>query len=1385
MKAIFQKAVRSLWKYFNNDDVTVSKWSGEMLEDFYASNLSHGTMAAAMLCTLSLISLCGFLSPYRTASVLTFGSPAIVYLVLFVINALFLAAFRYVTIHRKQVAMKDQKKLFVWFSGINMILASTTFFATQKNSGFFFEYVLVTIIVLLLTNSGTFSFFRNMLINLTSVVVVLVAAKRQVAWQDIVDIAVLMVVCAFVNYSRLQSFLTQEKEKLSTEKKKNQYYHDSRTDELTNVANRMALRADFPAFLNRPLCVALIDLDDFRKSNDIYGHAYGDRLLKKTGSCLTRIFQEAGDHCYRYGGDEFLVISEKEDPKAFRTRLESLLSLCGTSEDGIEISCRIGYYADTPRREEDLLTMINNADHYLYQAKSESDTRIEGRAGETKTEDAIGPATDAISVVTGRDPLTGLPDMRTFLDTMRQYRKKEDGSADKELAVLYFDLINFRMINLMYGMAYGDDTLKKVGESLRESFRGCVLSHWDVDRFAVLTNTMDLDRRATNALRKINSLLPLNAESSVGACVWEDHALDAETICNRAKAASDESRKKVGLHFAYYTKAIGESLTESVYVVSHIDEAIEKGWIVVYYQPVVRALTNEVCGMEALARWKDPERGLLPPIQFIKPLEDARLIYKLDLCVIRQAVKETADRYAKNLPEVPLSINLSRLDFLCCDIYQEIEALVQEYDIPRRMLHIEVTESIMRSEDGAILRALQSFRSAGYELWMDDFGSGYSTLNLLKDYSFDVLKLDMAFLRSDTSRSRSIIVSVIEMDKGLGIRTLAEGVETKEQVEFLRRSGCEKLQGYYFSKPLPFDEALKNCLDKGVGIESVQKKICFDSLSHVDFLTDVPLLISEIRDQKAALLFANEAALRQFRQDGFENLASLEDALNNEHNAASRELAKAVLHAEKPSESGETTTLFNGNRRLIRYQMLGTHEGARLYVSHIYGRSAGEDASSVQNQLLMNLTYYYRNLFAISATDMTIQSLRFVNRAVARSNVELLKDPDGHYASVLPKIFEADQESYNAFIDPATLLSRLQKAKYGILHAAFRTEDEDGTYTFMSHRLLLVPNAGKGQQILYVIHTMDNIDVEGEPSSKRVPGPREVSRDLTYYESLMRHIPLPVFWKDRDRRFLGANQAFLDYYGFSSVHEILGKTDEDMKWHPNNEIFKEAEDEVLRSGQISKDVPGKCISRGVARSITATKWPTYEDGKISGLMGYFIDPDAIPKEAEKTESGAGTDIWPRGLRAARYMQDLADYQTDYRLNHKPFGVLYIRVPELVRIADTFGHATMHAVSWACEQVIRDTLQQTGICESLDVGAYAVMMTLSDDSEMQEKAERIRKGINDIHEVDGVPCTLYAKVRALNAEEVMRMNEKVLSLLYPADTAKRAEGTDEAVSSEGK
>lgn len=313
------------------------------------------------------------------------------------------------------------------------------------------------------------------------------------------------------------------------------------------------------------------------------------------------------------------------------------------------------------------------------------------------------------------------------------------------------------------------------------------------------------------------------------------------------------------------------------YIISHLDEALKNDFIKVFFQPVVRTLTRQYCGMEALARWEDPEYGLLLPNEFISILEKHRRIHELDTHVLHK-VCESFKSMNRRL-DVPVSINLSRLDYELCDIFEIVENAVVSNKVPRSSLCIEITESVIASNEELMHQYIDRFRSAGYSVWMDDFGSGYSSLNVLKDFMFDELKIDMRFLSDISNRSRKILASIINMAKEIGIETLAEGVETEEQFEFLKNIGCEKMQGYLFGRSMPFEECLCHAEETGRTWESPKLRWYYDEIGQVNVLSSRPfrspeendqpisgrelnsiaLAIVELKGDMAGMLFENEA----------------------------------------------------------------------------------------------------------------------------------------------------------------------------------------------------------------------------------------------------------------------------------------------------------------------------------------------------------------------------------------------------------------------------------------------------------------------------------------------------------------------------------------------
>ncbi len=282
------------------------------------------------------------------------------------------------------------------------------------------------------------------------------------------------------------------------------------------------------------------------------------------------------------------------------------------------------------------------------------------------------------------------------------------------------------------------------------------------------------------------------------------------------------------------------------YITDNLDRALSERWIKDYYMPVVRSSNGRVCSEEALARWVDPERGMLSPAEFIPALEESKTIYKLDLYIVEAVLRKMKTQAGSGLYVVPISVNLSRTDFDSCDIVEEVKKRVDDSGIPREKLIIEVTESALGNDPEYMKVQIEKFQELGFAVWMDDFGSGYSSLDVLREMYFDHIKFDIKFMQHfEKEKSRIMLTELVRMAMALEIKTVAEGVETREQAEFLREIGCNKMQGYYFCKPIPLEEILDR-YKKGIqiGFENPAESDYYDVIGRIN-LYDMSLLAAD------------------------------------------------------------------------------------------------------------------------------------------------------------------------------------------------------------------------------------------------------------------------------------------------------------------------------------------------------------------------------------------------------------------------------------------------------------------------------------------------------------------------------------------------------------
>ena len=477
------------------------------------------------------------------------------------------------------------------------------------------------------------------------------------------------------------------------------------------------------------------------------------------------------------------------------------------------------------------------------------------------------------------DLLTGLPGMSHFFDIASKKRSEMLENGDKP-AFLFLNLSGLKFYNQSHGFAEGDRLLRSFAHLLISVFGEDQCSRFGQDHFAVLTRESVLK----DALARLFSQwADMNNHDCpailVGVYLDSVSGLDITSAYDAAKIACDDIEVTYVSSFRFFDNDMYAMAEKRQYILAHLEQALNENWVQVYYQPIVRAINERVCDEEALARWIDPNRGFLSPADFIPILEDAKLIYKLDLYIVEQVLDKLRRTREAGLILVPQSINLSRSDFEVCDIVEEIRRRVDDAGFSRQLITIEITESILGSDPEFIRQQVERFRDLGFPVWMDDFGSGYSSLDVLQSMPVDLIKFDMRFMQqfNHGKKNKIILTELVKLAIGLGIDTVCEGIERVDQAEFLREIGCAKLQGFHYGKPIPFEQVLER-YEKGIqiGFENPEESDYYDAIGRINlydlavitqdeegafgqYFNTIPMAVIEVRGNKARFTRTNQA----------------------------------------------------------------------------------------------------------------------------------------------------------------------------------------------------------------------------------------------------------------------------------------------------------------------------------------------------------------------------------------------------------------------------------------------------------------------------------------------------------------------------------------------
>ncbi len=910
--------------------------------------------------------------------------------------------------------------------------------------------------------------------------------------------------------------------------------------------------------------------------------------------------------------------------------------------------------------------------------------------------------------------------------------------------MICFELMGVRPFAARYGIEKSNHFISTFTDLLKERFGNRYSTRCGEYTFLCCTLSEGVERIVPGFLEDVK-LLSGGDKISVKSGLYNRYREgdDIADVCDRARLVCLKKVLPEGASgIFYFDDRMEEEIRLHDFVLSNIDKAIENGHIKVFYQKQIRLLSSLSCGLEALTRWEDPERGTIHPEDYIPILEENNLTWKIDTFVLRSIANDI--KTAKKLGYLPVyvSLNLTYSDFLVIDVPGTIDSIAKDNDIDPSSVLIEITERTIHKDPDRIGNEIDKLNSLGFRVIIDDFGNGYSSINLLNDFRFYAIKIDMEFMKSFNNRSKKLIESIVVMAKKLGIHTISEGVETEEQMRFLRDIGCEVAQGYYFEEPCLLEDLEDKSKGRSRNLEDPEDRELFGKAGLADFITDQAMEILFFDGNRFKLFYANEEVKRVLTHSGFSVNEIIEDVANSDENAVGKLFRKNARNIMRTGRSAKISFTLRG--RFFKVDAFLLSENAKGIMIQIYLHESSlrenSDDKITHDSLLRELLPSYNNIYYVDLSENTAMTIRAEFGYELTGNVY-------NYDSIIDNyvkkgtIFPSDAERFRQVMDGRNLSEKLRLLGRGGLTEIFRMKVSE-VYKWVLFKFFAVHGSEGNKVIICTFFVEKEGQADLLEMAKRILGYRgdfsspSVSlddsgknNDSFLWNSLMDMSDVRYFWKDSDRRFLGASRSFLDFYGLE-MKDILGRNDEEMGWHPDDTKYRSDEFDVLEKGMVIRNSPGQIYAKGARVNILATKYPLYRNGEIVGLMGYFIDTDTVLTDESEMDHALYVDIDSGLLNSRGLFLTLQGLDDNYRSNGTDYSVSIFEAADYSRILSESGRPAADRFAKDLGNIISCSFgKESVIAKSNSCGFTVCTKGISyEDSE-----ELNRKCIEDIKE----------------------------------------------------
>lgn len=806
------------------------------------------------------------------------------------------------------------------------------------------------------------------------------------------------------------------------------------------------------------------------------------------------------------------------------------------------------------------------------------------------------------------------------------------------------------------------------------------------------------------------------------------------------------------------------------YIASHFKEALLSGCITVCYEPVLRALTGKICAFEALARWHDPEYGDIAPHDFIPVLEAHDKVHLLDYFVTKVTMQNLHTRRRQKLPIVPVILNLSRRDFLVSDPVRVLNHLTEKYRLPRIYFQVEITETAFVEDEAIITKAIGHLRQNGYSVTLDNFGEGHSSLAALQRNAIDEISLDGIFFDNFTEATRQLLTSILLMAKTLGIHTAAEGVRTEDQADFLRRIGCEKMQG-------PICRTMARPLEEG----ALAQPYCFETrleqqIFHraglTNLVTETPTALFSDDGNHLHILTTNASYQKMLRLSHFDSLPEANKLLlelPQVIHVRLRALADATIRSHQME-----TDLFISNGRyfyLKLHNIAGTN-GFYIHRAELQFLQQGQKSSTGEeyDHIVRHLMRFYHDIYLIDNQQNRIEIITAsISSKRAGSHLQGIMTAFMRFARL--HIHQDDQRRFLQYIHGLAQGNQIPLAstKFDL----FRVKVPNGGFHWTNFSLTSFRYNEHPCQLL----CLHDFVFEELPDRAKIINtvmasygfttlPEDQKRQLSdaaLWQTLTQFSSRKLFWKDRDGRFCGASPAFLRYYGIQNINELIGKADRDLGWHLADTYMDQGEMTILQKGDPIHNGHGRCIARGRQHAISFSKYPIYQGTEIVGLLGEFRDVEEERNYHQLQRKlyliDEETDLYNyRGmiLASVEFADNLRQNKVGY------VGAMFV-VPEFASFAKLYGNSVRHAALQRICAIIKKTMPTATVIAHTGSGVFVLFLKGQTVGTMRTFIEQIQAELTAITEIEGLACHFSMRY-ALESGSKARSSDEFLQIL---------------------